>query len=79
MAGLKKKLFKNSKFEPVLWLSYLGDIFCLWTKGVDKLKELFNYFNAFHSSMTFTTEYSEKQIRFVDVIVTKSASREKLC
>ena len=79
MAGLEEEIFKNPKFKPFLWLRYLGDIFCLWTEGVDKLKEFFNYLNEFHSSIKFTTEYSEKQINFLDILVTKSDSGEKLC
>ena len=79
MAGLEEEIFKNPKFKPFLWLRYLGDIFCLWTEGVDKLKEFFNYLNEFYPSIKFTIEYSEKQINFLDVLVTKSESGEKLC
>ena len=79
MAGLEEEIFKNPKFKPFLWLRYLDDIFCLWTEGVDKLKEFFNYLNEFYSSIKFTTEFSEKQINFLDILVTKSDSSEKLC
>ena len=79
VAGLEEEIFKNPKFKPFLWLRYLDDIFCLWTEGVDKLKEFFNYLNEFHSSIKFTTEYSEKQFNFFDILVTKSDSGEKLC
>ena len=79
MAGLKEEIFKNPKFKPFLWLLYLDDIFCLWTEGVDKLKVFFNYLNEFHPLIKFTMEYSEKQINFLDVLVTKSDSGEKLC
>ena len=54
MAGLEEEIFKNLKFKPFLWLRYLDDIFCLWTEGVDKLKEFFNYLNEFHPSIKFT-------------------------
>ena len=40
MASLEEEIFNNPKFKPFLWLHYLDDIFCLWTKGVDKLKVL---------------------------------------
>ena len=78
MAGLEEEIFKNPKFTPFLWLRYLDDIFCLWTEGVDKLKEFFSYLNEFHPSIRFTVEYSENQINFLDVLVTKSDSGEKL-
>ena len=79
MAGLEEEIFKNPKFKPFLWLRYLDDIFCLCTEGVDKSKEFFNYLNEFHPSIKFTMEYSEEQINFLDVLLTKSDSGEKLC
>ena len=79
MAGLEEKVFKNPQFKPFLWLRYLDDIFCLWTEVVDKLKEFFNYLNELHPSIKFTIGYSEKKINFLDVLVTKSDSGEKLC
>ena len=33
MAGLEEEIFKNPRFKPFLWLRYLDNIFCLWTKG----------------------------------------------
>ena len=78
MAGLEEEIFKNPKFTPFLWLRYLDDIFCLWTEVVDKLKGFFSYLNEFHPSIKFTVEYSENQINFLDVVVTKSDSGEKL-
>ena len=75
-----ENLYKLDHFsKPFLWLRYLDDIFCLWTECVDKLKELFNYLDEFHPSIKFTMEYSEKQINFLDVLVTKFDSGEKLC
>ena len=50
MTGLVEEIFKNPKFKPFPCLRYLDDIFCLWTEGVDKLKEFFNYLNEFHPS-----------------------------
>ena len=79
MAGLEEEIFKNPKLKPFLWLRYLDDIFCLWTEGVDKLKEFFNYLNEFHPSIKFTMEYSEKQINLLEVLVTKYDSGGKLC
>ena len=50
MAGLEENLFKKLKFKPYLWLRYLDDIFSIWTKGLDKLKEFLNFLNEFHPS-----------------------------
>ena len=79
VAGVEEEIFKNTKLKLFLWLHFLNDIFCLWTEGVHKLKEFFNYLNECHPSINFTVEYYEKQINFLDVLVTKSDSSEKLC
>ena len=64
MAGLEEEIFKNPKFKPFLWLRYLDDIFCLWTEGVDKLKEFFNYLNEFHPSIKFTWSILKNKLIF---------------
>ena len=78
MADLEEEILKNPKFKQFLWLRYL-DIFSFWTESVDKLKEFSNYLYEFHPSIKFTMEYSKKKINFLDVLVAKSDSREKLC
>ena len=42
MAGLERKIFENSEFNPLVWLRFLGDIFCLWTGGEEKLNKFLN-------------------------------------
>ena len=56
--GLQKRIFQNSEFEPFLWLRYLDEIFCTWTQGSQKLKELFNCINSLHPTIKLTTDYS---------------------
>ena len=41
MAGLENKIFSDTNVQPLLWLRYLDDIFCIWTDGLEKLKEFF--------------------------------------
>ena len=41
MAGLEKRIFENSGYHPYLWLRLLEDIFCIWSDGLEKLKEFF--------------------------------------
>ena len=72
MAGLEKKLFENNQFNPFLWLRYLDDIFCIWTEGIEKLHEFFNYINSFHPTIKFTMDYSYDRINFLDVLVMKN-------
>ena len=39
MAGLETNIFSDTNVQPLLWLRYLDDIFCIWTDGLEKLKE----------------------------------------
>ena len=75
--GYMKIYFK--KFKSNLWLQYLDGIFCIWTEGLDKLKEFFNFLNEFHPCLTFTMDYSKNSINFLDVKVSKSESGNTLC
>ena len=42
MAGLERKIFENGEFNPLVWLRFLDDIFCLWTEGEEKLNNFLN-------------------------------------
>ena len=44
IAKSEEIFFKKLKFKPYLWIRYLDDIFYIWTEGLDKLKEFFNFF-----------------------------------
>ena len=39
MAGLEEEIFRNTEFQPLLWLRYWDGIFCLWSDTIEKLKE----------------------------------------
>ena len=72
MASLEEEIFERSHFQPYFWLWYLGDIFCIWTEGLKNLKEFFGFLNNIHPSIKFTMEYSQKQINFLDVLISKN-------
>ena len=74
MAVLEKRIFENSGYHPYLWLRFLDDIFCIWTDGLEKLKEFFKFLNAFHPTIKFTMDYSYETINFLDVQVSKRNS-----
>ena len=76
MAGLEKQTFSNTEFQPLLQLRYLGYTFCLWTDKFEKLKELFKFLNAFHSSIKLTMDYLPYQINYLDVLITTNESGE---
>ena len=71
MAGLERKIFENGEFNPLVWLRFLDDIFCLWTEGEEKLNKFFKYLNEFHPTIKFTMEKSYDKINFLDVVVYK--------
>ena len=77
MAGLENETFEKSHVQPDLWLRYL-DIFCIWTEGLENSKEFFGFFNNFHRSIKFTMEYSQKQINFIDVLISKNENESSL-
>ena len=71
MAGLEEEISEKSHFQPYLWLQYLYGIFCIWTEGLENLKDVFGFLNNFHPSIKFTMEYSQKPINILDVSISK--------
>ena len=55
-AGLEQEIFSNTEFQPLLWLRYMDNTFCLWTDTIEKLKESLNFLNAFHPFVKFTMD-----------------------
>ena len=76
IAGLewKKKFFSDVLINPLRWLQYLDDMFCMWPGDLDKLKELFIYLNSSHPTIKHTIHYSSTNINFVDVFITKNGT-----
>ena len=56
-------------------IRYLDDIFCMWTDGLEKLKEFFNYLNSCHPTIKFTMDCSDTTINFLDISVTKNSTK----
>ena len=77
MGGLEEEIFEKFHFQPYVWLQYLDDLFCIWTKGLENLKEFFGFLNNFHPSIKLTMEYSPQKI-FLDVLVSKNDNESSL-
>ena len=77
-AGLEEKLFLNKELSPHLWLRYLDDILCVWTQGLDKLREFFDHLITYQPTIKFTMENSSNKIYFLDVTVIKVPSITKI-
>ena len=75
MAGLEKRNFQNSEFKPFFWLRYFDEIFDIWTRGSQKLQELFNCINSLHPTIKFTMDYSATEINFLGVTLTKVGNK----
>ena len=48
------------------------------TEGLENLKEFFGFFNNVHPSIKFTMEYFQKQINFLEVLVSKNDNESNL-
>ena len=71
--GMFETNFLNScKNKPIIWLRYIDDIFILWNKGREKLKEFITAANIFHPTIKFTHEVSDTMINFLDITVHKT-------
>ena len=58
-----------------MWLRYLDEIFCIWTKGSQDLNELFNCINSLRPTIKFTMDYSTTEINFLAVNVRKVCNK----
>ena len=55
--------------QPLIWLLYIDDIFCLWPHGPDALATFSQYLNSCHPKIKFTCNSSPNSIDFLDVTV----------
>ena len=55
--------------QPLIWLRYIDDIFCLWPHGLDALATFSQYLNSCHPKIKFTCNSSPNSIDFLDVTV----------
>ena len=67
MADLEKKTLEEIKLQPRIWWRYINDIFFIWEHGEDSLKQFIETFNAWHSTIKFTAEWSKEEINSLDV------------
>jgi len=45
MNHFEEKFVYAYKHQPLIWLRFIDDIFCIWTNGVDTLMEFINHLN----------------------------------
>ena len=64
MAELEEKILNASEKKPLIWWSYIDDIFFIWEHGEESLEKFLNKLNSFHPTIKFTAEYSKETINF---------------
>ena len=77
MRKIEEKLNRFSTNEPLVWLRYVDDVFCVFTIPREKILEFYTRINRWHPNLQFTVEFeSNNSIAFLDVLVTQE--QEKL-
>ena len=69
MSIFERNLLTGSSNRPLVWFSYIDDIFAIWIYGEDKFKYFLPYINSIHSSFQFTCNYFKECVMFSDVTV----------
>lgn len=55
--------------QPLLWLRYVDDVFCLWTHGENSLQLFVDYLNNREHRIKFTCHSSTQSVEFLDTKV----------
>jgi hypothetical protein len=55
--------------QPLVWVKFLDDIFCIWQHGLEELNEFYKHINSANPNLKFTMESSENKISFLDTMV----------
>ena len=84
LAYLEEKLYNEIEikfgkefaiFIKENWKRFLDDCFVFWTKGKDYLETFHLILNQLHPNLTFTMEYSEEKLPFLDILLQKYNNR----
>ena len=67
--SFRKYFFKQSQKKPNLWWRYI-DIFFIWHRGEESLKQFINEINSFHQTIKFIADLSKEKFNFLDAEVT---------
>ena len=63
------------KLQPTLWVRFIDDIFLIWPHGKTELESFLTHLSKVHSSIKFMSEYSEKEIPFLETKVCLEGGR----
>ena len=71
MDSLETRFLESCDKKPTTWWRYIDDIFLVWEHGEKALREFLEKLNSFHPTIKFTSEWSENNINFLDVALSK--------
>ena len=69
VSNLETKFPEGQHLQPLAWLRYIDDIFLMWTHGEESLEKFLEELNDFNQNIKFTSDYSAKNIPFLDLKV----------
>ena len=69
VSNLETKFLEGQHLQPLAWLWYIDDIFLIWTHGKESLEKFLEELNDFNQNIEFTSDYSAKNIPFLDLKV----------
>ena len=62
MAKIEKEILGQSDNKPLVWKSFIDDVFSSWSTSADKIEEFIQKANKLHQTCKFTAEISEEEI-----------------
>ena len=67
MDQVETKFLKTQMQKPLVWFSYIDDVFFIWTYGKEKLSLFLEDLNKFHPNIKFSYEVNKETIHFLHV------------
>ena len=69
MAWFESQFIYSYHLQPLLWVRFLDDCFCVWQHGREELDKFLAHLNDSHPTIKFTMEASKQQVNFLDTTV----------
>ena len=67
MADLEEKLLVMFEKKTMFWWRYIDDIFFIWERGEESLRDFIDQVNLFHATTKFTAEYFKEEVDVLDL------------
>ena len=69
MAKIEKEILRQSTKQPIVWVRFIDDIFCLWDTNKEYIQPFIEKANSYHPTIKFTDEVFENETTFLDTTV----------